>query len=247
MTTTNDYPYDYLDSFSDDDARNGTERDVQTLMNDVIGIWMTGCVCLLGNARQSYISDLASPSRWQAACVCLLPVLPLASQFRYLDDRLRVSAPSRYCPWRVSFGIWAIGCVCLLGNARQSCTPDFVPCLRMTVLPLASQLRYLGGDGLRVSARRGRQRGVVCRAQARVRRAVAHVPRAARHVRLRLRLPAGRPSSSPVAIRARRARARPAVKPNLQDWDWDQGEYFGVKTDQDLNFVVQNQDWNSGL
>jgi len=31
-------------------SMSGTTKDVEALMNDVIGIWMTGCICLLGVA-----------------------------------------------------------------------------------------------------------------------------------------------------------------------------------------------------
>jgi len=65
-------------------------------------------------------------------------------------------------------------------------------------------------DRLRLPARRRRQRRLVRRAQARVRPTVADVPRPARHVRLRLGLPARR-LHRPVG-RQRVAVLRPAAR-----------------------------------
>jgi len=40
-----------IDNLGNNNSSSGmSEADVEALMNDVIGIWMTGCVCLLGVA-----------------------------------------------------------------------------------------------------------------------------------------------------------------------------------------------------
>ena len=103
-------------------------------------IWTASAMTTLGTGLNGTFRrwwTMWSVYGWRAASVCsemrgnrTYRTWPL-----HLDDRLRVSASSRYYPWRVSFGIWATGCVCLLENARQSCTPDFVRCLRMSGCP----------------------------------------------------------------------------------------------------------------
>ena len=48
MLTTTTTDYDSVDRFNS--SMEETSNDLEALMNDVIGIWMTGCVCLLGVA-----------------------------------------------------------------------------------------------------------------------------------------------------------------------------------------------------
>jgi len=47
VMTTTDYSYNLSSS---NYSMKGTGSDVQAIMNDVIGVWMTGCICLLGFA-----------------------------------------------------------------------------------------------------------------------------------------------------------------------------------------------------
>jgi len=50
MATTDSSSLDNLSSNNNDSVSGVVISDVEALMNDVIGVWLTGCICLLGVA-----------------------------------------------------------------------------------------------------------------------------------------------------------------------------------------------------